>query len=136
MHKKSGGDKKTGARNRRKSGRLGLPNGLRKAENPKPINEILFNRSSLRRVVDSIPVQQSWAEWLRAALADELAGHLVSAVPKEAELVVFADSPAWGARLRYALAAMQSDIAARDSAISHTTVRVQQPVASGARQRD
>src|SRR3984885_11133374 len=136
MHKKSLPDKKTGARNRRKNGRVGLPNGLRKAEKPTSINEILFNRSGLRRVVDSIPAQQSWAEWLRAALAHELAGHIVSAVPKDAELVVFADSPAWGARLRYALAAMQSDIAARDSAISHTTVRVQLPPASSARQRD
>jgi hypothetical protein len=136
MHKKSLADKKTGARKRRKSGRMGLPNGLREGKNLKPINEILFNRSALRRVVDSIPAQQSWAEWLRAALAHELAGHLVSAVPKNAELVVFADSPAWGARLRYALAAMQSDIAARDSAISHTTVRVQLPAALSARQRD
>jgi hypothetical protein len=136
MHKKFLADKKTGARIRRKSGRMGLPNGLRKAENPKSINEILFNRSGLRRLVDSIPAQQSWAEWLRAALVDELAGHIVSAVPKDAELVVFADSPAWGARLRYALAAMQSDIAARDPAISRTTVRVQLPAASNARHRD
>jgi Dna[CI] antecedent, DciA len=136
MHKKSLADKKTGARNRRKSRRMGLPNGLREAENPKSINEILFNRSGLRRLVDSIPAQQSWAEWLRAALAEELAGHIVSALPKDAELVVFADSPAWGARLRYALAAMQSDIAARDSTISHTTVRVQLPAASNARHRD
>jgi hypothetical protein len=48
--------------------------------------------------------------------------------------VVFADSAAWGTRLRYALAAMQSDIAARDSAIAHTTVRVQMraaPTAEG-----
>jgi hypothetical protein len=136
MHKKSVADKKTGARNRRQSCYTRAAKGLRQGENPKSVSEILFNRSALSRIVDSIPAQQSWAEWLRAALAHELAAHLVSALPKEAELVVFADSPAWGARLRYALAAMQSDIAARDSAISHTTVRVQQPAASSARQRD
>jgi hypothetical protein len=136
MHKKSLPDKKTGARNRRQAARPTNRRSLVPGENPKSINYLLTNRSGLRQLVDSIPAQQSWAEWLRAALAQELAGHLVSAVPKDTELVVFADSPAWGARLRYALAAMQSDIAARDSAISHTTVRVQQPVASGARQRD
>jgi hypothetical protein len=135
MHKKSLPDKKTGARNRRQSARPANRRGLTAGENPKSINYLLSNRSGLRQLVDSIPAQQSWAEWLRAALADELAGHIVSAVPKGAELVVFADSPAWGARLRYALAAMQSDIAARDSAISHTTVRVQLPAASSARQR-
>jgi len=113
-----------------------LPKGLRKGENPKSINEILFNRSGLSRLLDSIPAQQSWAEWLRGALAAELAGHIVSAVPKNAELVVFADSAAWGARLRYALAAMRADIAARDPAISRTTVRVQLRAASNAPQRD
>lgn len=136
MHKKSVPDKKTGARNRHKSGRRGLPKGLREGEKPKSINEILFNRPGLSRLVDSIPAQQSWAEWLRGAVAAELAGHIVSAVPKNAELVVFADSAAWGTRLRYALAAMQSDIAARDSAIAHTTVRVQMRAASSAPPRD
>jgi hypothetical protein len=136
MHKKSLPYKKTGARNRHKSGCMELPKGLRKGENPKSINEILFNRSGLSRLLDSIPAQQSWAEWLRGALAAELAGHIVSAVPKNAELVVFADSAAWGARLRYALAAMRADIAARDPAISRTTVRVQLRAASNAPQRD
>ena len=142
MHKKSLRDKKTGAQKRRHStyaGRRPAPHDYVSQKpyvTPKSINELLVNQPGLRRISASIPVQQSWLEWLRAAVASELAGHIVSAVPKEAELVVFADSPAWGARLRYALAAMQSDIAARDSAISHTTVRVQLPAASSPRQRD
>jgi hypothetical protein len=70
-------------------------------------------------------VQQSWADWLRGAVGIELAGHIVNALPKNAELVVFADSAVWGTRLRYALAAMQPDIAARDAALVRTTVRVQ-----------
>jgi hypothetical protein len=86
---------------------------------------LLSDRSGLRRIMDNIPAQHSWADWLRAALEPELAGHIVSAVPKSAELVVFADSAAWGARLRYALAAMLPDISARNPAISHTTVRIQ-----------
>jgi hypothetical protein len=125
MHKKSRPDKKTGARNRRKTALPTHQARLQEGRNPKSINELLTNRSSLRRITASLPGQQSWADWLRGAVAVELAGHIVSAVPKNAELVVFADSAAWGSRLRYALAAMQSDIAARDSAISHTTVRVQ-----------
>ncbi|MFI4869765.1 MAG: DciA family protein [Steroidobacterales bacterium] len=92
----------------------------------------MLSRSGLRRITANIPVQQSWADWLRAAVAAELADHIVSAVPKNAELVVFADTAAWGTRLRYALAALQSDIAARDSAISHTRVRVQMRASPGA----
>jgi len=98
---------------------------LRQRETLSNINQILSNKPGLARIGATIPVQQSWVDWLRTAVVAELAGHIVSAVPKNAELVVFADSAAWGTRLRYALAALQSEIAARDSAISHTSVRVQ-----------
>ena len=81
-------------------------------------------------------MQQSWADWLRGAVPCELAGHIVSAVPKSAELVVFADTAAWGTRLRYALAAMLPDIAARDAALSRITVRIQTRSASGALKQD
>ena len=125
MHKKSLPDKKTGARNRRQSRLTSARPGLRPGENPKSINELLANRSGLARLAASIPVQQSWADWLRGAVGIELAGHIVNALPKNAELVVFADSAVWGTRLRYALAAMQPDIAARDATLLRTTVRVQ-----------
>lgn len=81
--------------------------------------------AGLRRIAASIPLQQSWAEWLRARVAGELAGHIVNAVPNNGQLVVFADSAVWGTRLRYALAAMQADIAGRDATISRASVRVQ-----------
>jgi hypothetical protein len=125
MHKKSVPDKKTGARNRRQSAYPRPSKAPRQGVNPRSINDLLANRRGLQRIIASLPVQLSWADWLRAAIAGELAGHIVNAVPKNAELVVFADSAAWGTRLRYALAAMQADIAARDSAIARTTVRVQ-----------
>jgi Dna[CI] antecedent, DciA len=136
MHKKSVPDKKTGARNRRRSALPIHQAGLHQSKNTRSINELLLSKSGLRQVTAAIAAQQSWAEWLRGAVAAELAGHIVSAVPKNAELVVFADSAAWGTRLRYALAAMQSDIAARDSAIAHTTVRVQMRAAPTAEERD
>jgi hypothetical protein len=125
MPKKSVPDKKTGARNRRRGGTPIGASPLRQRETLSNINQILSNKPGLARIGATIPVQQSWVDWLRTAVVAELAGHIVSAVPKNAELVVFADSAAWGTRLRYALAALQSEIAARDSAISHTSVRVQ-----------
>jgi hypothetical protein len=125
MHKKSLPDKKTGARNRRRAGGPNAALGSRRNGNLIDINQLLGSKASLARLGAVIPAQQSWADWLRSVVVAELAGHIVSAVPKNAELVVFADSAAWGTRLRYALAALQSEIAARDSAISHTSVRVQ-----------
>jgi Dna[CI] antecedent, DciA len=125
MHKKSPHDKKTGARIHRQTPHTARQPGLHKGDKPKSINELLVNRSGLQRISASIPLQQSWADWLRAAVGSSLAGHIVNAVPKAAELVVFADSAVWATRLRYTLAAMQPDIAARDSAIARITVRVQ-----------
>jgi hypothetical protein len=84
-----------------------------------------MSRSSLRRIAATIPMQQSWAEWLRGMVGLELAGHIVNAVPNNGQLVVFADSAAWGTRLRYALAGMLVDIAQRDATISRASVRVQ-----------
>jgi predicted nucleic acid-binding Zn ribbon protein len=125
MHKKSLPDKKTGAQKRRLGGTPVPHAELPRRANPSIISDLLSNKSGLARLGAAIPVQQSWVDWLRAAVIAELAGHIVNAVPKDDKLVVFADSAAWGTRLRYALATLQSAIAARDSAISHTTVRVQ-----------
>jgi hypothetical protein len=133
MHKKSAPDKKTGARNRRKSRSAALAGGLRQSTKPRLISELLESHKvrsgapggALRRITAALPVQQSWADWLRATLAAELAGHLVTAVPKNAELLVFADSAAWGVRLRYALQALLPQITARDAALSRITVRIQ-----------
>ena len=125
MHKKSLPDKKTGARNRPLGGKPNADIASRQRGTLNNINQLLSTKGGLARLGAAIPVQQSWAGWLRTAVGAELAGHIVNAVPKNSELVVFADSAVWGTRLRYALATLQSQIAARDSAISHTRVRVQ-----------
>jgi hypothetical protein len=125
MHKKSLPDKKTGARIRRRGAAPKASPASYQVGKFRDINQLLSKTASLARLGAAIPVQQSWADWLRKALVAELAGHIVSVVPKDAELVVFADSAAWATRLRYALVTLQSEIATRDSAISHTSVRVQ-----------
>jgi hypothetical protein len=131
MHKKSPYNKKTGAQKRRRSayaGRRPTPHDYvspKPTVSPKSISELLSNQPGLRRISASIPLQQSWADWLREGLAAELAAHIVSALPKNDELVVFADSAAWGTRLRYALAALKPDISGRDAALARITVRIQ-----------
>jgi predicted nucleic acid-binding Zn ribbon protein len=125
MHKKFPSYKKTGARNRPQAADAGRRTVLACNINPKSVNDLLISRGGLRRIAAAIPLQQSWAEWVRGRVGTELAGHIVNAVPNNGQLVVFADSAAWGTRLRYALAAMQADIAGRDASISRASVRVQ-----------
>src|ERR1700722_14465276 len=136
MHKKSLPDKKTGARNRRRTIPTSPAGAPSRHGNLKSVNDLLAHRSGLRRIVDSIPAQLSWAEWLRATLTAPLADHIVSAVPKSAELVVFGDSAAWATRLSYALAALLPQVSARDASILRMTVRVQMRSESGSQVKD
>jgi hypothetical protein len=70
----------------------------------------------------------AWLDWIRALLPVELAVHLVQVLPKtageERELVAFADSPTWCARLRFALLAIEDRVRERDPAIRHLRARV------------
>jgi hypothetical protein len=72
-----------------------------------------------------------WLDWVRMGLPIELAPHVMQVLLKrgkvdgsERELTVFADSPAWCARLRYALLALEQRIRARDPAIRRLSARV------------
>jgi len=116
MHKKPGPDKKTRARNRSARALYG--------KSPSKIKDLLSRGPQLRELALRLPQQQSWVQWLRELVPAELATHIVNAVPKGGELVVFADSAAWCTRLRYALAAIEAQIAARDTAVQRTRVRV------------
>jgi hypothetical protein len=123
MHKKPRPDKKTGARI--------APVSALRSNKTLQINDLLSKRPLLARLAAAIPAQQSWVEWLRASVPAELAAHIVNVVPKggagagsSRELVVFADSAAWGVRLRYALAAIEADIRTRDAAVDRCRVRV------------
>ncbi len=126
MPKKPNRDKKTRAR-------IGAPNsGFRKAASS--ISDLLLKKPALKRLADGLPAQQSWTEWLRAAVPAELSPHIVNVVPKAlndpvgtTELVVSADSAGWCARLRFAVAALEPEISARDAAVQRTRVRVRMP---------
>jgi hypothetical protein len=123
MHKKPRADKKTSARNPRTN--------ASRSNKTLQINDLLSKRPLLVRLAAAIPAQQSWVEWLRASVPAELATHIVNVVPRggsqagsSRELVVFADSAAWGMRLRYALAAIEADIRTRDAAVGRCRVRI------------
>ena len=123
MPKKPNPYKKTRARNRPIGGAFRKP--------PVSVNDLLQRGPALTGLASRIPEQQAWCDWLRSQLPAELAAHVVNVVPKAVdaagratELIVLADSPAWSARLRYALAALQPSIRSRDAAVQRTRVRV------------
>jgi len=123
MPKSPNADKKTRARIR------AAKNGFRQA--PASVRDLLQRRPTLTGLASRIPTQQAWSDWLREQLPAELAPHVVNVIPRplgassgQLELVVLADSPAWSARLRYALAALQTQIRAHDAAVQRTRVRV------------
>ena len=74
---------------------------------------------------DIAAVQRRWTQWLCARLPPELSGHIVSVVVGVGELVVFADSAAWCTRVRYALAALETEICAQDPSLRRARARVQ-----------
>jgi hypothetical protein len=78
-------------------------------------------------ITHKLSAQKSWTEWLRERVPAELAAHIVYVVPKESELVVLADTSAWGVRLRYAAAGLAVAIRERDPSITRTQIRVQPP---------
>jgi hypothetical protein len=123
MHKKPRPDKKSGARNAEAA--------VTHSTKTLQINDLLSKRPSLARLTGAIPVQQAWVDWFRAELPADLAMHIVNVVPRGAgtsgrstELVIFADSAAWGTRLRYALAALDARIRSRDAAVGRWLVRI------------
>jgi hypothetical protein len=78
----------------------------------------------LTRVTDQAARQTAWRRWLEEHLPAGLAAHLSGVVEREGALVIFAESAAWSARLRYAVHELESRIRAHDPAITTVSVRV------------
>ena len=77
----------------------------------------------LTRVTEGAERGEFWRAWLSERLPAELDQHVTGAAEREATLVVFADSSAWSARLRFALAELEGQILAAGS-LSAVRVRV------------
>src|ERR1700744_4516521 len=47
--------------------------------------------------------QRDWQQWVKRELPEELAVHVTGVAEQGGALVIFAESAAWGVRLRYAM---------------------------------
>ncbi|HEX4376837.1 MAG TPA: DciA family protein [Steroidobacteraceae bacterium] len=129
MPKKPTQDKDIGSRNRLASTAKPRRTYSTPTTRPRPIHELITRIPGVARVTRELARQQSWTDWLRAAVSPELAPHIVQVVASERELIVFADSSAWCVRLRYAMASIDEALKQRDPAIAVTRLRVQPPIA-------
>jgi hypothetical protein len=79
---------------------------------------------SLTRLTDQAARQQRWNEWLATHLPADIHVRVSGVNERDGTLVVFAESAAWCARLRYALAELEPALRAVGPAVSAIEVRV------------
>ena len=79
---------------------------------------------TLKRVTAQVSRQDFWRNWLEAHLPEEIRGKITGVVERDGVLVLFAESAAWSARLRYFVLEMESQVRAADPGITAINVRV------------
>jgi hypothetical protein len=65
-----------------------------------------------------------WSEWLPKHLPAELAARISGVVERDGTLVIFAESAAWSARLRFVVLELEPQIRAAAAALAAIEVRV------------
>mgnify|MGYP001077708575 CR=1 FL=1 len=78
----------------------------------------------LTRLTDQAARQAAWRRWLEAHLPPQAASRLSGVVERDDTLVVFTESAAWSARVRYALAEIEDELRSAHPGIRRVTVRV------------
>jgi len=78
----------------------------------------------LSQAADQSARQAFWRPWLEARLPPGLPPKITGITQRDGNLVVFADSPAWSARLRYALQELTAEIRQTQPDIKEVIVRV------------
>jgi hypothetical protein len=99
-----------------------------KSKTAYPVHSVkdLLGRSgfALTRVSDQAGRQQFWDGWLMAHLCGELHGRISGISEQEGKLTIFAESAAWSARLRFAVAELEAQIRAVAAKVTSVNVRV------------
>jgi len=68
--------------------------------------------------------QRDWLQWVKRELPEELAVHVTGATEQAGELVIFAESAAWGVRLRYAAPQLLQAVSGQPANIIGVKIRV------------
>jgi hypothetical protein len=113
-------------RRNKRSGSRHMATGVSKMfRNPDSVKDVLARPTpTLTRVSNQTTRQNHWKTWLAAHLPADLTTRLSGVVEREGTLVIFAESAAWSARLRYAVLELEPEIKAAGSGIQQVSVRV------------
>jgi hypothetical protein len=89
------------------------------------VKDLLTKKSALLTQVSQHALRQNhWEKWLSEHLAAPLAARVSSVSERSHTLVIFAESAAWAARLRYAVADLEAQMRVHDTALGAVEVRV------------
>lgn len=92
---------------------------------PDSVKEVLSRTSPmLKRVSDQAARQNFWSQWLAQHLPPELTSRLTGVVERDETLVIFTESAAWSARLRFVLQDLDTSLKQARPTIQHVSVRV------------
>jgi hypothetical protein len=112
-------------RNKRDGSRIRSTNGSRLSNQTDSVKDLLAKLTpNLKRVTDQVHRQDFWRDWLEKHLPTEISGKLTGIVERDGILVIFAESPAWSARLRFAVQEIEAQIRAAKPGITEVSVRV------------
>jgi len=79
---------------------------------------------TLTRVTEQASRQNYWLQWLSQRLPAEIHTRISGVTEQHGILVVFAESAAWSARLRYAVLELEADLRAAGPELTSIEVRV------------
>jgi hypothetical protein len=79
---------------------------------------------TLTRVTEAVSRQNYWHKWLSEHLPAEIHARISGVTEQHGMLVVFAESSAWSARLRYAILELEPAIRAAAPELTGIEVRV------------
>jgi hypothetical protein len=112
-------------RNKRDGSRKRDTNGSRLSNQTDSVKELLSKLTpTLKRVTAQVARRDFWRDWLDTHLPSEISEKLTGVVEREGVLVIFTESAAWSARLRYLIQDMEPQIRAADPKITEVSVRI------------
>ena len=89
------------------------------------VKDLLSRRApALMRVTTQAARASFWNDWLAAHLPAEIRPRVTGVVEREGTLVIFAESAAWSARLRYTVQELEREILAAAGGLERVVVRV------------
>jgi hypothetical protein len=121
MQKKPYGDKA----NTRRGSRITQTRGQQSGNPMDSVKELLQRSTPVLAGLQREAVRQrDWLQWVKRELPEELAVHVTGVTEQSGELVIFAESAAWGVRLRYAAPQLLNAMSSQPANIVGVKIRV------------